>query len=124
MTEFIFSQATDCQSRGPRRDLGGYTAKTKIEWRKYRARSYSKSARERVKAQINAFQREVERLRTYRALVEDSPHIILVLSDDIRHKILYANSAITRHLHINVSSVLGKYVLERTYASHSNTHIL
>lgn len=68
------------------------------------------NARERAKRQRDAFQQEVERLGMFRMLVEDAAHVVLVLSDDITANVLYANSALARHLHVQASSVVGRYV--------------
>lgn len=94
--------------RAPRKDLAGSSAQAKINWRRSRARSCSKSARERAKAQVDMFQQEVEGLRVFRTLVEEASHVVLVLSDDLRCEILYANAATARFFHVHIAAVLGR----------------
>lgn len=51
-------------------------------------------------------------MRAYRVLVEKSQHLILVLSNDLELKVLYANSAVARVLDTCIDSVLGRWVLK------------
>lgn len=75
-----------------------------------RARSYSKKARQRAKAQVGSIMQEVQGLHFFCELVEAAPHIVLVLSEDLNCRILYANAAIARVLHMHVASVFGRCV--------------
>lgn len=84
------------------------TAQVRIDWRKARARSYSTDARQRIKTQVKLLQHGLENLRMFRSLVDEAPHIVLVLSDDIHCEVLYANHAIGRLLYVPAASVLGR----------------
>lgn len=80
----------------------------KVQRRKLRARVYSNSARERNKALLQDIRQDVQALRPFHALVDDAPHIVLVLSDDLQCRVLYANATVTQVLHMSVASVLGR----------------
>lgn len=104
------SQDEQGQARASRKDLTGRPAQAKIEWRKIRARNYSKNARERTKAVIAMTTQEVRGLQIFRTLVEEAPHILFVLSRDLNCQVLYVNASINRLLHIKTSSMLGRWV--------------
>ena len=68
-------------------------------------------ARERVKTETRVYKQQIQSLRVYYSLIESAPHIVLVLSEDLQLKILFANLAVARFLHIHAASVIGRCVL-------------
>ena len=68
--------------------------------RKMRSRVYSQRARVRHRQLKEELADDVDELRMWEAMVEDAPHIILVLSADIHGRVLYANKAMSETFHI------------------------
>ncbi len=95
--------------RAPRQDLSGYSAEERVERRKTRARAYSQNARVRNKALLQDIQEDVGALAIFRTLVEEAPHIVLVLSMDLKGTVLYANEALNDVLHLPPATLLGRY---------------
>lgn len=102
-------QALEPEMRAPREDLTGYAAIDKIQRRKLRARVYSNSARERSGSLMEQVQRDVQALNPFRILVEQAPHIVLALSNDLHGRILYAHYAARTVLHMHVASLLRRF---------------
>lgn len=69
---------------------------------------YSDAARQRKRDVLGEMMRDMAGMRVYRTLVEEAPHIVLVLSPDIQCRVLYANKALTRILHVKTEAVLGR----------------
>lgn len=73
---------------------------------------YSDVARRRKRDVLDEMLQDVAELRIYRALVEEVPHIVLVLSSDIQCRVLFASTAFTRILFVKTDLVLGKTLWE------------
>jgi PAS domain-containing protein len=104
-----FPQDADKKAkRAPREDLSGLTAEERVERRRARARAYSHCARQRHKALLQEARVDLAAMELYRTIIENAPHIVMVLSADLQSTVLYANKAVSRLLCIVDSDVVGR----------------
>ena len=100
-------QPNDNQNRAPREDLSGLTAQEKVDRRKARGRVYTQLSQKRRKQSFKRLSEHVERMRVYQSAVEEGPDIVVTLSADVHCRILYANAAIQRILHVDPKAIAG-----------------
>jgi len=93
--------------RAPRNDLSTLTAEEKVERRKARAREYSRVARLRSEELAVELTRDVEAMRAFEAMVEESPALRLVLAPDLNALVMYANRTAVRLLSSISNSTSG-----------------
>ena len=100
-------QPSENQNRAPREDLSGLTAQEKVDRRKARARIYTQLSQSRRKQSFKRLSEHVERMRVYQSVVEEGPDLVVTLSADAHCRILYANEAIQRILHVDPKAIAG-----------------
>jgi len=77
--------------RAPRTDLSKLTAEEQTNWKKARARQYSALARQRQVEKEVELKEKVETLSMFQVLVKAAPDAVLLLSPDVRARILFVN---------------------------------
>lgn len=98
----------DKRRRAPREDLTGLTPAQMVERRKARARVYSSQARDRWERHQRDLENAVTAMRMFKTVVEEAPHMLIVLSMDVTCLVLYANMAVTRCLSSPPVGLLGR----------------
>lgn len=79
-----------------------------MERRKERARVYSHIARRRQEGFMKDLKEDVEHLTVFRLLVEEGPDCIMVLSSDLKSKVLFIEGAVACGLSSEPQGLLGR----------------
>jgi len=92
------------QDDGSNHESDGSSSK----WHKQRHRDYSKAWRQKKKQEEHVLKEEIEQLRKFRTMVEDSPDMLSLISTDPGYPFIFANAAHDRQLQIQGSGLVGR----------------